>query len=82
MNKQTPGLVQHVIIGDFNFHMDADAGSSTHFREILEIHGLQQHVTKSTHVRGHKLDLVITHIDAESISGISDHSAVFFKLRG
>ena len=89
MNNQAPGLGQHVIMGGFNFHMDADAGSSTHFRELLEIHGLQQHVTESTHVRGHILDLVITHIDADSISesliddpGISDHSAVFFKLRG
>ena len=69
--------------------MDADAGSRTHFRELLEIHCLQQHVTESTHVRGHLLDLVITHIDDDFISDllvedpdISDHSAVFFKLRG
>ena len=89
MNNQAPGLGQHVIMGGFNFHMDVDAGSSTHFRELLEIHGLQQHVTESTHVRGHILYLVITHIDADSISelliddtGVSDHSAVFFKLRG
>ena len=74
----------HHIIGDFNFHIDADAGSSIPFHELLEIHGLQQHVTESTHVRGHILDLVITHIDADIISdlliedpGISDHSAVF-----
>ena len=59
-----------------------------HFRELLAIYGLQQHVTESTHVRGHILDLVITHIDADIIwdllvedPGISDYSAVFFKLR-
>ena len=76
-------------MGDFNFHMDVDVGSSAHFRELLEVHGLQQHMTETTHVRGHILDLVITHIDADIIidldvedPGISDHSAVFVKLRG
>ena len=75
MNIQTPGLGQHVIMGDFNFLMDADAGSSTHFHELLEIHGLQQHVTESAHVRGHILDLVLTHIDADIISDLllEDH---------
>ena len=77
------------MMGDFNLHMDADAGSSRHFRELLEIHGLQQHIAESTHVRRLLLDLVITHIDADIISdllvedpGISDHSKIFFKLRG
>ena len=68
MNNQTPGLGQHSIMGDFNFDMHADADSSTYFRDPLEIHGLQQHLTKINPCARSYIGPVITHIDAEIIS--------------
>ncbi|KAK2568581.1 hypothetical protein P5673_006515, partial [Acropora cervicornis] len=76
-----------IITGDFNFHMDdvplnQDASL---FMDLLDYYGLVQHVSSSTHARGHLLDLIITkpdtfvgsHIDTSvSFTLPSDHALV------
>jgi hypothetical protein len=49
------------LVGDFNFHVDdARNKDAIDFGALLESFGLKQHVTGSTHQKGHTLDLVIT----------------------
>jgi hypothetical protein len=51
-----------LVLGDFNIHLDvSDDADAVKFHDLLESLGLEQHVTKSTHIHGHILDLVITH---------------------
>ena len=50
-----------ILTGDFNFHVDvADDPEARVFLDLLTSMGLKQHVTVSTHISGHTLDLVIT----------------------
>ena len=52
---------------------------------VLEMFGLTQHVTESTHSRGHTLDVliskgvVISNVDVVDVA-LSDHFCVFFDL--
>ncbi|XP_072180929.1 uncharacterized protein [Diadema setosum] len=79
---------QPLLIGDFNIQVDnvSNKDSKT-FSDILYSAGLVQHVTVSTHLAGHTLDLVITRRDGHPIlstsclSGLpSDHDAVVCSL--
>jgi exonuclease III len=56
-----------LICGDFNFHFGKvnDKEAST-FTDLLSSYGLQQHVTVSTHTKGHVLDLIITRSSVDS----------------
>ena len=47
-----------VVAGEFNFRMDYD--DAIRFNELLETFRLSQHVTISTQIFGHILDLIIT----------------------
>lgn len=76
-----------LLIGDFNFHWDVpkDPGT-TQLTHIFQSHGLKQHVTDTTHISGHILDLVACN-DTESIienitvsSLLSDHFAIHFQV--
>lgn len=78
-------------MGDFNFDVDVrNDHYASRFIDILESLDLKQHVTESTHVSGHTLDLlVITRADAtdsfvHNISVIeqltSDHKVICFNL--
>ena len=50
-----------LITGDFNFHMDnRNDTDASRFSNLLDAHGLTQHVKEPTHKKGHILDLVIT----------------------
>jgi hypothetical protein len=50
-----------LVLGDFNIHFDvSDDADAVKFHDLLESLGLEQHVTKSTYIHGHILDLVIT----------------------
>ena len=50
-----------IITGDFNVHIDDEKDTlATQFLDILDAHGLRQHVTEPTHAKGHTLDLLIT----------------------
>ena len=73
-----------MITGDFNFHLDSPSDrAAAHFREMLDIFDLKQHVKDSTHKNGHIFDLVITRAGDEPVRNvrvsdpvISDHCAV------
>ncbi|KXJ08057.1 hypothetical protein AC249_AIPGENE17209 [Exaiptasia diaphana] len=75
-----------IIVGDFNLHVDVqDNGFALQFLDMLNDFGLKQHVVSPTHNRGHTLDLVITRITEEFVTGLnttfslpSDHAAVTF----
>ena len=74
-----------VLVGDFNIHVDnLDDGSTKELLNILDNFGLSQHVTSSTHNKGHILDLIISkglNISEVVVTDIalSDHYCVLFK---
>ena len=78
---------KHVIVGDFNFHVnDINDAAANKFKNLLDQYNLSQHISTPTHVNGNTLDLVITRSDL-SASNItsdysvgSDHFAVLFTL--
>lgn len=77
-----------VIIGDFNYHMDKpDDRDVKKLNDILSATGLQQHVSSSTHMCGHILDLVISSTEDDIVksvqigSFIADHAAIHCSLQ-
>ena len=77
-----------VILGDFNVHVDSrDDAEASQFSDLLDAFGLKQHVSGSTHVRRHTLDLVISRetddivLSCEVGTFASDHNVVTFTLR-
>ena len=77
-----------IILGDFNIHVDScDDAEGGQFSDLLDAFGLKQHVSGSTHVRGHTLDLVISREADDIIQSCevgtfaSDHNAITFTLR-
>ena len=77
-----------LIVGDFNLHCELGFAPGVKLlNEILAENNLQQHVTESTHIRGHRSDLVITRSPSSIVSStmvypssISDHYSVVFLL--
>ena len=77
-----------IICGDFNYHIDNSSNSEARqFIDLLESANLFQHVSGSTHRRGHTLDLIITRKDESLIKEVdilhdiySDHRVVTCKL--
>ena len=77
-----------IIIGDFNFHVDDTSDdNATRFLNLINSFNLRQHVTESTHNKGHVLDVVINSISDTSISKIhqtnyeiSDHNLISVTL--
>ena len=80
--------IHRLISGNFNFHIDdVNNNNSKKFLELINDFNLKQHVTQTTHIDNHILDLIITRHDDDivhSISvqdpGISDHYAVHAKI--
>lgn len=77
----SPGLL--LIVGDFNIHVDdksCQLGQS--FLSLIDSFDLQQHVSDSSHVGGHTLDLVLSRssdnflVDCSTSDFISDHRAI------
>ena len=70
-----------LIVGDFNLHCELGFAPGVKLlNDILAENDLQQHVTESTQIRGHMLDLVITRSRSSIVlstvaypSSISDH---------
>ena len=53
-----------VLSGDFNIHVDDDNDiSARRLLKLLDAFNLQQHVTTSTHARGHTLAMLITRLN-------------------
>ena len=77
-----------VLLGDFNIHVDNDRDPDTvKFMELLSNFNLVQHITKSTHEKGHLIDLVITRAHDPCVQDIrldwnlpSDHAAIHFHV--
>ena len=77
-----------VFAGDFNFHMDVcDDRDARVMRDLLDCASLDQHVNKSTHRRGHTLDLIITRMSDSITSNIdidtslaSDHAVILCTI--
>ena len=73
------------IVGDFNLHVCCPSSNLvTDFITLYESFNLIQHITGPTHIKGHTLDLILTHgISLNDIEDIdfppSDHKALFFK---
>ena len=58
----------------FNFHMDVPNNRETViFRDLLDTSNLQQHVTSSTHIAGHTLDLLTSNVTDDFVSSVSTH---------
>ena len=76
-----------LIVGDFNIHVDNQSCKfATDFMTHLDVSNLCQHVTSSTHVNGHTLDLVISRPGELNVSNLrlnnsveSDHSMIVFQ---
>ncbi len=50
-----------ILTGDLNIHVDnANDVMALRFLDMLDAFGLVQHINRSTHARGHTLDIVIT----------------------
>jgi len=55
------------VCGDLNIHVDqVDDVDAVHFAQLLKSLDCIQHVSESTHVAGHILDLVISSKDRHS----------------
>ncbi len=53
----------HVLLGDFNVHVDETTSEATKFMDCLQSFGLKQYVCGPTHTSGHTLDLLIADPD-------------------
>lgn len=75
-----------IVTGDFNIWFETDNHQQTQFFELLNNHGLTQHVNDPTHNNGHTLDLVISNVGISNIQleqtppEISDHFTVYFNV--
>ena len=77
-----------LIVGDFNLHCELNSAPGVKvLNDMLAENNLKQHVTEPTHMKGHMLDLVITHSSSSIVSStsaypssISDHYSVVFRL--
>jgi hypothetical protein len=56
-----------IIMGDINIHLDVSQPSLVKFRDILESHDLVQHVTSSTQLASHVLDVLISRTDSKVV---------------
>ena len=78
---------KHLIVGDFNFHVNTDTDvDAKKLKSLLHQFDLTQHMNVPTHTAGNTLDLVISRGDI-SVRDIrtdpsvrSDHFAVLFTL--
>ncbi|XP_072022447.1 uncharacterized protein [Amphiura filiformis] len=63
-----------LIIGDLNVHVDdTDDREAALFSNLLELSGLQQHITGPTDEKGHTLDLIISRKDDDLVMSPSTH---------
>ena len=76
-----------LIVGDFNLHCELGSVPGVKLLNDILAENNLQHVTESTHIRGHRLDLVITRSPSSTVSStmaypssISDHYSVVFLL--
>jgi len=61
LENLVPSHPECFILGDFNLHLETQSTATSTFNDILASFDLKQRVSFSTHIRGHCLDLPITH---------------------
>ena len=79
-----------IVLGDFNFHYEKSNQPDTKkLHDLIFSLNLKQHVSETTHIHGHQLDLVVSREDEISIQSIevhpptiSDHSLISFEVKG
>ena len=76
-----------LLLGDFNIHVDNESDANAqHFKEVLDLFNMKQHVNEKTHKHSHTLDLLITREDdtvcnlSVEDNDISDHFNIDFCL--
>ncbi|XP_041479574.1 uncharacterized protein LOC121427303 [Lytechinus variegatus] len=78
-----------IITGDLNIHLDNNSSPNTQkFNDLISGHTISQLVDTPTHDRGHILDVVMVRDSDDRallskprvIPGISDHSAILWKV--
>ena len=75
-------VTHHIILGDFNFHVDNPSDShATSFLEIIDHFGYRQHVNDSTHDAGHTLDLIMSRTEDHLLYDIKTHDAAISDHR-
>ena len=86
--KQTVDIPNHIIIGDFNIHIDKSTDSTaSSLLDTAEHFGFRQHIDYPTHNAGHTLDLVFSRVCENTVQstsahdlGIADHVLVLCEL--
>lgn len=65
-----------LILGDFNFHANANETNAVQFLNLLDSFNLNQRVSVATHKSGHTLDLVICREDEKLVTNlnVNDHA--------
>ena len=77
---------KHILLGDFNFHLDQHDTWTLKFYDLLEQLSFTQLVNTPTHIQGHILDALCVRdsfswaISPKIIGGLSDHQAIMFSL--
>ena len=77
-----------VIAGDLRIHMDKKTDTEcSQLSPLIESFGLVQHVSGSTHIKGHTLDLVISKDEDDIVQGctvgsfIAGHNAIHLSVK-
>ena len=86
--NKLPQYKNNIIPGDFNIHIeDLTNADAIIFNDTMRAHGLEQHISGPTHVRGNILDLIFTqlsngfNITNTTLHGyISDHCMVSVNI--
>ena len=72
----SPGKL--LIVGDFNIHMETTCNNIVRkFKQTFISRNLVQHISTSTHVKGHLLDLVLSRSDEELVSEVNVETGMF-----
>ena len=72
--ETTSSVNRLLLAGDFNVHVDvADNKEASSFLNMLELYGLQQHVSGPTYSGNHTLDLLISRRDETFVTSPSIH---------
>ena len=75
-----------IILGDFNYHYDENKYPHI-FKQTIETLSLKQHITFTTHIHGHIIDIVLTSINSQIYISeitrgelITDHYMIKFNI--
>lgn len=70
---RTLRLNNHLIVGDFNLHIDKPSSITDEFINTMKEYDFIQHVSGPTHIKGHTLDLLFTRKSDELFDMCTTH---------